>query len=410
MTHEPMQIKDTGLCGQQHAAVSKPSRLRRARFGVRWLAILTVLLAMTHNALAAPEANPPFKVQGRSALLGDIDSGALLFTQNVDLRLEPASLTKIMTLYLVYEALANGQLEMDTQLPVSEKAWRMVGSRTFLEVGKTVRVEDLLMGIAVQSGNDACVVVAEHLGGSEAGFATMMNEKARALGLTQTHFVNSTGMPDPDHYTTARDLFLLTRAFVGNFPQFSHFPREKQFTYNKISQYNRNRLLWRDPSITGLKTGHTQSAGYGLVATNEKEGQRLVAIVMGAKKSKIREEEALRLLRYGNRMYETVRLFEAKGVVRKLRVWKGDVDHLDVSVREPLLVTVKRKERGSLDVGLLYDEPLMAPIAANDQVGTVIVKLGDKEILSMPVVAATSVGRGGIFRTVVDSLRLYLGW
>ncbi len=379
---------------------------RRTVFAL--IPILFLLLLFSQPVAAA--GGLPFQIRAKSAILGDVDSGTVLFNQNSDELLPPASLTKVMTLYLTYEALARGDLQLDMELPVSEKAWRTGGSKTFVRVGKNVRVEDLIRGIAVQSGNDACVVVAEHMAGSEEGFAEMMNQKARELGMMQTHFVNATGMPHEDHRTSARDMFLLTRAIIRDFPQYSHFSREKQYTFNGIRQYNRNRLLWRDPSITGLKTGHTKAAGYCLIATNEKDGQRLAAVVMGAKNSKTREEEALRLLRYGNRMYETVRLFEADTVVRTLRVWKGDRDKVDVSVQQPVLVTVPRKERGSLEVGLLYDEPVIAPLSAKQQIGTVVVRLGEKEILTRPVVAHTEVKPGGIFNNLVDSARLYLGW
>lgn len=373
-----------------------------------FLVIIFGFASVTPLALAEEKA--PFTIRGASAILGDIDSGDVLFSQDPDAQLEPASLTKMMTLYLIYDALANGDLQLDARLPVSEKAWRMGGSKTFVRVNDKVRVEDLIRGIAVQSGNDACLVVAEFLGGSEAGFAEMMNAKAKELGMHGTHFTNPTGMPDADHYTTARDMFLLAAAIVKNFPQYAHFVKEKQYTFNGIRQYNRNRLLWRDPSITGMKTGHTKAAGYCLIATNEKDGQRLVAVVMGAKERKVREEEALRLLRYGNRMFETVRLFEANAVVRKLRIWKGEVDHVDVVVQEPLVVTVLRKERGSLDVGLLYDEPLVAPIKLGQKVGSVVVKMGDKELFSRPAVAGHDVPSGGFVSNLVDSARLYVGW
>ncbi|MBF0323210.1 MAG: D-alanyl-D-alanine carboxypeptidase, partial [Magnetococcales bacterium] len=217
-------------------------------------------------------------LQAESSLLGDLDSGTILYEQNADLRREPASLTKVMTLYLVFDALANGELTMETKLPVSEKAWRVGGSKTFVKVGDMVTLEDLVRGIAVQSGNDACMVVAEHIGGSVQGFADMMNQKARELGMTGSHFLNSSGLPEEDHYTTARDMFILARAITRKFPQYVHFFQEKQYTFNGIRQYNRNRLLWRDPSITGMKTGHTADAGYCLVATSEKDGQRLGAV------------------------------------------------------------------------------------------------------------------------------------
>ncbi|MBF0463426.1 MAG: D-alanyl-D-alanine carboxypeptidase [Magnetococcales bacterium] len=352
----------------------------------------------------------PFQVDAPAAVLGDIDSGNILVAKEEQTLMHPASLTKVMTLYLAYEALASGNMKLEEKLPVSEKAWRMSGSKTFVKVGDLVRVEDLILGIAVQSGNDACVVVAEHIAGSEEAFADLMNRKAKQLGMSKTHFENASGLPSPNHMTTAHDMFLLAQAIKRDFPQYAHFSQEKQYSFNGIRQYNRNRLLWRDSSITGLKTGHTQDAGYCLIATNEKDGQRLAAVIMGAKSSHIREEEALRLLHYGNRMFETVRLFDAHAVVRNLRVWKGQLDHVDGVVTDALFVTVPRKERSSLEIGLVYDEPLVAPLAEGGQVGHVVAKLGGKEILTRPVVAAVAVPSGGFFRSLVDSIRMFLGW
>ncbi|MBF0154334.1 MAG: D-alanyl-D-alanine carboxypeptidase [Magnetococcales bacterium] len=349
-------------------------------------------------------------VQGESSILGDIDSGAILHEQNADARRDPASLTKVMTLHLVFDALANGEVTLETKLPVSEKAWRVGGSKTFVKVGELVALEDLIRGIAVQSGNDACMVVAEHIGGSEKGFADMMNLKARELKMTNSHFQNPSGLPDNEHYSTSRDLFLLAQSITKKFPQYTHFFQEKQYTFNGIRQYNRNRLLWRDPSITGMKTGHTADAGYCLIATSEKEGQRLGAVIMGAKNSKIREEEALRLLRYGNRMFETVRLFEVGATVRKLRVWKGDQESVEVTVAEPLVVTVLRKDRAALEVGLKFQEPLNAPIKKGDQIGTLVVSLGEKELLVRPAVADRTIEKGGFFHSVMDTIRLKMGW
>ncbi|MBF0425884.1 MAG: D-alanyl-D-alanine carboxypeptidase [Magnetococcales bacterium] len=348
--------------------------------------------------------------QGESSILGDLDSGMILHEQDADSRRDPASLTKVMTLHLVFDALVNGDLTMETKLPVSEKAWRVGGSKTFVKVGEMVSLEDLIRGISVQSGNDACMVVAEHIGGSEKGFAEMMNAKARELKMTNSHFQNPSGLPDSEHYSTARDLFLLAQSIARKFPQFLHFFQEKQYTFNGIRQYNRNRLLWRDPSITGMKTGHTADAGYCLIATSEKEGQRLGAVVMGAKSSKIREEEALRLLRYGNRMFETVRLFEVGASVRKLRVWKGTQETVEVTVAEPLVVTVARKDRAALEVGLKFQEPLSAPIKKGDPIGTLVVSLGERELMSRPAVADRTIEKGGFFRSVIDTIRLKMGW
>ncbi|MBF0624007.1 MAG: D-alanyl-D-alanine carboxypeptidase [Magnetococcales bacterium] len=372
-----------------------------------------VLLWTGAAAAADPPATDdkmPFKVRAVSAIMGDLDSGAILFEQDADRRSEPASLTKVMTLYLIYEALAKGELTLESALPVSKKAWQMEGSRTFVKVGAEVQVEQLIRGIAVQSGNDACVVVAEHLGGSEAGFVDMMNHKAQELGMNATHFMNASGLPGDEHYTTARDLFTLTRAITLHFPQYGHFVREKEYTFNGILQHNRNRLLWRDSSITGLKTGHTTSAGYCLIATSEKDGQRLGSVMLGAASVPIRSDDSLQMLRYGNRIFESVRLYDKGAPVRTLRVWKGDVEQVDGVLESPLVVTVPRKERDKLEVGLRYEEPLLAPLAKGAPIGSVVVKLGGKEIETRPVVTAQAVGEGGFFREMVDSVRLKMGW
>ncbi|MBF0628416.1 MAG: D-alanyl-D-alanine carboxypeptidase [Magnetococcales bacterium] len=375
-----------------------------------WVVVLIGLLWPCGITVAWASEEAPPKVRGTAGVLGDLDSGRVLYTQDADTRLPPASLTKVMTLYLIYEALAAGTIQLDTELPVSENAWRTGGSKTFVKVNDRVRVEDLIRGIAIQSGNDACVVMAEHLSGSESAFVALMNAKAGELGMTNTHFTNATGLPDPEHYTSARDLFTLASALMRKFPQYSHYSQEKQFTYNNIRQLNRNNLLWRDPIVTGLKTGHTREAGYCLVATSDKEGQRMGAVVLGATTRKNREDDALRLIQYGNKMYETVKYFDARASVRKLRVWKGDAREVDGIVQEPLLVTVSRKERSALEVGVTYDEPLVAPIAAGQKIGTVVVKAGGKDLFTRDLVAGAAVERGNIFRVMLDALRMTVGW
>ncbi|MBF0182635.1 MAG: D-alanyl-D-alanine carboxypeptidase [Magnetococcales bacterium] len=372
---------------------------------------MLALLLLAGDAMSAPAADEaPLKVRGTAGVLGDLDSGRILYTQDADVKLAPASLTKVMTLYLIYEALSAGTIQMDTEVLVSESAWRTGGSKTFVKVGDKVRVEDLVRGIAIQSGNDACIAMAEHLHGSESGFVAQMNARAAELGMTNTHFTNSTGLPDPEHYTSARDQFLLASALLRKFPQYSHFSQEKQFTYNNIKQQNRNNLLWRDPIITGLKTGHTKEAGYCLIATSDKDGQRLGAVVMGAAQRRHREEDALRLIHHGNRMYETVKFFEAKAVVRKLRVWKGEQREVDGIVKDPLVITVLRKERGSLEVGVSFTDPLIAPISAAQEIGTVVVKSGGKELFTRPLVAGHDVARGNLLRVMFDSVRMAVGW
>ncbi|MBF0124832.1 MAG: D-alanyl-D-alanine carboxypeptidase [Magnetococcales bacterium] len=356
------------------------------------------------------EDSQSFEVRAEAAILGDLDTGTLMVEQMPDVRRDPASLTKAMTLYLAFDALARGALTMETKLLVSERAWRTGGSKTFVKVGDEVSVHDLLMGIAVQSGNDACTVVAEHIAGSEKGFADLMTQKAKQLGMNNSHFMNASGLPDPDHYSSARDMFILARAIMNEFPQYTSLFREKQHTFNGIRQFNRNRLLWRDPHITGMKTGHTQTAGYCLIATSDKDGQRLGAVLLGTKSSKIREEEALRLLRHGNRLYETVHVYDKGAVVRQFRVWKGERDRVDGVVEKPVLVSVLRRDRTKIETGLTYNDPLVAPLAQGDRLGTLTVKLGSQEVVNTAVVAAQKVDESGFFGRIADSIRMYFGW
>jgi D-alanyl-D-alanine carboxypeptidase (penicillin-binding protein 5/6) len=397
---------------------------RTHRIATRHVALLlacaiTVVPALSQAAPAAPAGagksaeetlQQASDIRAEAAILGDLDTGLVMLEQAPDVRRDPASLTKVMTLYLVFDALSRGALTLESKLPVSERAWRTGGSKTFVRVGEMVSVQDLLLGIAVQSGNDACMVVAEHIGGSEKGFADMMNQKARLLGMQNSHFMNSSGLPDPDHYSSARDLFLLARAVVTEFPQYTHIFQEKHYTFNGIKQYNRNRLLWRDPHFTGMKTGHTQTSGYCLIATSAREGQRLGAVLLGTKSAKIREEEAVRLLNYGSRMYETVHIYEKGATIRQFRVWKGDRDLVDGVVDKPVLVAVSRRDRGKLEVGLKYNDPLVAPINQGDRIGSLMVKLGEQELINQPVVAGQVIQEAGFIGRMVDSLKMRFGW
>ncbi|MEG3640269.1 D-alanyl-D-alanine carboxypeptidase family protein [Magnetococcus sp. PR-3] len=373
----------------------------------------TLLLVLLVFALTGSEAwaeGQPFRVRAKAAIMGDIDSGAILFDQNSDMPLPPASLTKVMTLYLLYEALQKGEITLETPMPVSRAAWKMGGSKTFVKVGDSVRVEDLIRGIAVQSGNDACVVVAEYLGGSEKGFADMMNAKAAALGMEGSQFKNASGLPAEGHYASARDFFVLASALLKHFPEYGHYVQQKEYTFNGIRQVNRNRLLWKDKYITGLKTGHTRAAGYCLISIREKDGQRLCSVVMGTRSTSIREEESMRLLHYGNRAFETVNLFEAGATVRTMRVWKGVKKEVDGVIYDPVRITVPKRQRGALEAGIVYSEPLIAPVRQGQELGALIVKLGKEEVMRQPVVAKDEVEEGNLVAVVLDSLRLQLGW
>jgi serine-type D-Ala-D-Ala carboxypeptidase (penicillin-binding protein 5/6) len=380
----------------------------------RGIAILLGLFilgfVLESGALSLDNENLPFTVRGKAAILGDINSGKILFEQNADESRQTASLTKVMTLYLAYEALANGRLTLESKLPVSEKAWRMGGSKTFVHVGDQIETEHLIRGIAIQGGNDAALVIAEHLGGSDSGFADMMNAKAVELGMHSTNFMNSTGLTIQGQHSTARDMFTLARAIVLDFPQYGHFVQQKEYTFQKIRQYNHNRLLWRDPSITGLKTGYTSVAGYCLIATNKKDGQHLASVVLGAKIKKNSAEDALRLLRYGNRKFKTMNLFDTDAKVRSFPVWKGDKDEIQGVVRKSVMVTVPRNTEDSLEVDISYNEPLIAPINKDQKIGMLVVKLKDEEVLRLPIVAGHAVAEGGVWHIMLDTVRLKLGW
>ncbi|MFM1892112.1 MAG: D-alanyl-D-alanine carboxypeptidase, partial [Pseudomonadota bacterium] len=292
-------------------------------FQFNTLISLLLLLLCSASAVAAPPVPAPPTVAGTGHLLLDMHSGRVLAESNADARLEPASLTKIMTAYVVFRELQHGNLKLEDQALISEKAWKTPGSRMFIEVGKRVSVGDLLNGMVIQSGNDASVALAEHIAGSEDTFAGLMNEHSRRLGMQNTHFVNATGLPHEDHYTTPRDIAKVTIATIREFPELYKLYAVKEFVWNDIKQPNRNLLLWRDDSVDGVKTGHTEAAGYCLVSSAAREGMRLVAVVMGTSSENARAKESLSLLNYGFRFFETHRLYAAGDALVRTRVWKG---------------------------------------------------------------------------------------
>ncbi len=350
-------------------------------------------------------APPPPQIEAESFLLLDAGSGQVIAAKEADRRLPPASLTKIMTVYIAFDKLKKGELKLDEEVVVSERAWRMGGSRMFLEVGSRVRVGDLLKGIIVQSGNDASVALAEHIAGSEELFAAMMNDYAQKLGLQNSHFKNSTGWPDPDHYTTARDLAILTRALIRDFPEYYPLFALKAFTWNQIRQFNRNRLLWRDPSVDGVKTGHTQEAGYCLVASAKRGDRRLISVVMQAPSEEARFRGSVALLRYGFNFFETEKV-AGKGTVVKVPVYRGERSEVALGLTSPLVVTFPKGERPRLKV----EAPkwLTAPLKRGQLVGQVEVVLGDRVLRRVPLVVLEDVPEAGLFWRFWDGMRLRL--
>ena len=290
------------------------------------------------GASARPIPAAP-QLGAKSYLLADFNSGQILVESNADMRVEPASITKLMTAYVVFAELSQGNLTLDELVPVSEKAWRTGGSRMFIDPQMQVSVEDLLRGMVIQSGNDASVALAEHVAGSEEAFASLMNHFAEQLGMTGTHYVNATGLPDPDHYTTARDVAVLSLATIRDFPDYYAWYSEKEFTFNNIRQHNRNTLLWRDPAIDGLKTGHTEAAGYCLAASAKRDGTRLVSAVMGAASEATRASQSQTLLNYGFRFFETVQLYQGGQELARARVWKGLSEEVALGIADELFVS-----------------------------------------------------------------------
>jgi D-alanyl-D-alanine carboxypeptidase (penicillin-binding protein 5/6) len=379
---------------------------------MRFLLLIFTLLATSFSPAlsAAPDLVPaPPQLPASAWVLMDHHSGRILAEHNPQARVEPASITKIMTTYVAFHALRNGSIAMDDEVRISENARykHTEGSRMFVEYNSLVSVEDLLRGIIVQSGNDASIALAEHIAGSEESFVTLMNRYAKALGMTDTHFVNSSGWPNENHYTTAADLAKLARALINEFPEQYAIFAERRFTHNEIAQSNRNRLLWLDDRVDGIKTGHTESAGYCLVSSAESgEGMRLIATVMGTEGEKQRDDASRKLLNYGFRFFETFPLHEDNQALTEMRIWKGEQETVPLGLEQPLHITVPRGQRSNVEANMKVDSMIMAPAKKGQQYGTVNVMLGDQSLASKPLVALQDVDEGGLWRKLVDSIKL----
>lgn len=347
------------------------------------------------------------QLAAKSYVLMDAASGQVLVEHNGDERLPPASLTKLMTAYLATLEINRGQIREEDKVHVSEKAWRTGGSRMFIQVGSQVSVSDLLHGVIIQSGNDASVALAEHIAGSEDAFADLMNQQAQRLGLTNTQFRNATGLPHPEHYSSAHDMAKLARAIIYDDPQHYAIYKQKEFFWNNIRQPNRNLLLWRDPTVDGLKTGHTDEAGYCLVASAERDGQRLITAVFGTSGEEARSAETQKLLTYGFRFFETRTFYEKGQALTRARVWKGAENELEAGLRENLTLTVPRGRSQQLQATLQLDRQLMAPIEQGAVIGKVEVRDGDKVIHTADLIALEGVEQGGFFARLWDSIRLF---
>jgi D-alanyl-D-alanine carboxypeptidase (penicillin-binding protein 5/6) len=354
-------------------------------------------------------AQTPPQVVGRAWVLADVSSGQILVAEKADERFEPASLTKIMTAYLVFAALKEKKITLQEQVSVSEKAWRAPGSRMFIEPKKPVNVDELIRGMIVQSGNDACIALAERIAGSEEAFAGMMNREAERLGMKNSKFMNASGLPDPQHFSTARDLYLLASALIRDFPeQYAQYYSLREYRYNGITQPNRNRLLWLDSTVDGMKTGFTEAAGYCLVASSKRGPRRLLSVLLGSTSESTRAQESQKLLNWGFQFFDAVRLYAGGAAVKEIEVWKGAKNSVKAGFRGDLVVAVPKGQGEKLKVELLSLSPLVAPVAEGGRVGNLRVTLEGKPVGEYPVVALEAVPEAGFFGRAWDTLRLWL--
>ena len=354
------------------------------------------------SAQAAVPVPAPPQVAAKNYLLIDFNSGRVLAEKDADVQIEPASITKLMTSYVVYSEIESSRLSLDEQVLISEKAWRMGGSRMYLEVGSKVSVELLLKGLIIQSGNDASVALAEHIAGGEDAFVALMNQYAANLGMSSTYYKNSTGWPDAEHLTTARDISILAKSFIRDFPERYKGYSEKVFTYNNIKQYNRNKLLWRDKSVDGIKTGHTESAGFCLVSSAKRSDMRLISVVLGTASEDARASVSQSLLNYGFRFYETHKLYGAGESLNLSRVWQGDAENVSLGLANDLHVTIPRGSYERMDALMNVDANITAPLKKGTPLGEVSIMLDDKELSSVPLVALQQVAKGNFFQVSKD--------
>jgi len=368
-----------------------------------------VLLALL--ALAGPSIAPAraFETAAREAILIDDTTGTVLFEKNADQRMPPSSMSKMITVYMLFSRLAEGALSLDDTFPVSEKAWRKGGSKMFVEVGKRVRVEDLIQGIVVQSGNDAAIVAAEGMAGSEAAFVTELNTLAKRLGMTRSTFKNASGWPEEGHLTIARDLATLAHHTIHDFPQYYHYYGEKSFTYNGIRQGNRNPLLYRNAGADGLKTGHTQSGGYGLTASAVRDGRRLILVMNGLDSVRARARESERLLEYGFREFTNYTLFKAGDTVANADVWLGETATVPLVIGEDLVVTLARRARSEMTVTAVYQGPIPTPIKKGQRLATLRIVAPNTAPIERPLIAGRAVGKLAAFRRLEAAVS-YLLW
>jgi serine-type D-Ala-D-Ala carboxypeptidase (penicillin-binding protein 5/6) len=364
---------------------------------------------LTPLVVWAAQVAPPPSLAVKAFLLQDFNSGSVIASHQKDARIEPASLTKVMTAYVVFDAIQQGHLKLDQNLPVSEKAWKVEGSKMFIEPNKPVTVDELLHGMIIQSGNDASITLAEGVAGAEEQFANMMNKQGKKLGLSNTNFVNATGLPDKNHYTTAADLALLANALIRDFPlEYRRLYSVKEYTYNKITQPNRNRLLWLDANVDGMKTGHTESAGYCLIASSKRGNTRLVSVILGAVSEAMRASESQKLLNYGFQFYESTLVYKHAQTINTLRVYKGQDKTVAASLNKDFFLTLPKGDYARVKANMASQQPLIAPIKAGQVIGKITFSLDGKVINTQNLVASKTVDVAGFFGRLLDSIKLLI--
>ena len=369
------------------------------------LYLLLVLILRPIMAIAQVPSAPALTAKGY--LLLDHNSGRVLAEKSSTERMEPASITKLMTAYVAFNAIKNGQINIDDEVLISEKAWRTPGSRMFIEVGTRVSVDLLLQGMIIQSGNDASVAIAEHVAGTEATFAELMNQTAQNVGMLNSNYMNSTGLPDADHYTTASDIAMLANAIIRDFPEYYAWYSQKQFTYNGITQDNRNALLWRDPSVDGLKTGYTEAAGYCLVSSAKREDTRLISVILGTNSSSARANDSQALLNYGFRFFETRRLYSADQKVAEERVWYGNPETVSLVTKEDVYITIPRGSYDNLVATTSIPAKLEAPLSKQTLVGNLNITLNGKQVAGIGLYPEINIEETGLFGQLLDWIMLF---
>ena len=372
--------------------------------------LFIALFLISSYAISAPLPTPSITPSApnsiaKSYVLMDFNSGKIIAGKNADSRVEPASLTKIMTGYIVINELSMGNIALEDKVTISKKAWKMPGSKMFIEVGKKVSVKDLIKGMVIQSGNDASVALAEHIAGSEDVFAELMNSYAKKLGMTETHYMNATGLPHEKHYTSASDLAKLTQSLIINFPEEYKWYSQKKFTFNGITQYNRNKLLWQDKSVDGLKTGHTNSAGYCLVSSAVRNEMRIISIVLGTNSAKQRVAESQKLLNYGFRFFETHKIYDAAQRLDDARVWEGQKDIVGLGLTKDLYVTIPRGQYKKLEIETSIKSGITAKITKGQTLGKLHISLNGNTIVERPLTALDDIEEGSFFKKIMDQIK-----